>query len=157
MWEYNHPIFLSIGTALRTPEWSCCLTWAKWLVVTLKFQWWTRNWRWKRLLEVSMLQKRLYNMKNPEKWSWHRDRKFYTMLPRLSQLKKGINSLLTSTFKRMFSLQTQQIFLPQYMFLYFRISVIFAFAPANCFQPAKNVLDTMRKLDAKHKLGKKTK
>ena len=40
------------------------------------------------------------------------------------------------------------------MFLYFRISVIFAFAPANCFQPAKNVLDTMRKLDAKHKLGK---
>jgi len=34
-----------------------------------------------------------------------------------------------------------------------RISVIFAFAPANCFQPAKNVLDTMRKLDAKHNLG----
>ena len=40
------------------------------------------------------------------------------------------------------------------MLAYFRISVIFAFAPANCFQPAKNVLDTMRKLDAKHKLGK---
>lgn len=34
-----------------------------------------------------------------------------------------------------------------------RISVIFAFAPANCFQPTKNVLDTMRKLDAKHQLG----
>jgi len=34
-----------------------------------------------------------------------------------------------------------------------RISVIFAFAPANCFQPCKNVLDTMRKLDAKHQLG----
>ena len=35
----------------------------------------------------------------------------------------------------------------------FSISVIFAFAPANCFQPTKNVLDTMRKLDAKHQLG----
>ena len=61
------------------------------------------------------------------------------------------------TFQKNVLLQTQQISIPQYMFLYFRISVIFAFAPANCFQPAKNVLDTMRKLDAKHKLGKKSK
>ena len=63
----------------------------------------------------------------------------------------------TSNFTCQKNALTQQISLPQYMFLYFRISVIFAFAPANCFQPAKNVLDTMRKLDAKHKLGKKTK
>ena len=68
--------------------------------------------------------------------------------------KKGINLLQTALFKRMFLLQTRQTSILQYMFLYFRISVIFAFAPANCFQPAKNVLDTMRKLDAKHKLGK---
>ena len=61
------------------------------------------------------------------------------------------------TFQKNVLLQTRQTSILQYMFLYFRISVIFAFAPANCFQPAKNVLDTMRKLDAKHKLGKKSK
>jgi len=34
-----------------------------------------------------------------------------------------------------------------------RISMIFAYAPANPFQPQKTILDTMRKLDSKHKLG----
>lgn len=34
-----------------------------------------------------------------------------------------------------------------------RISMIFGYAPSNPFQPQKTILDTMRKLDTKHKLG----
>lgn len=34
-----------------------------------------------------------------------------------------------------------------------RISMIFAYSPANPFQPQKTIVDTMRKLDSKHKLG----
>lgn len=34
-----------------------------------------------------------------------------------------------------------------------RISMIFGFALANCFQPTKTILNTMRKLDVKHELG----
>ena len=34
-----------------------------------------------------------------------------------------------------------------------RISMIFGFAPACPYQPLKTILDTMRKLDGKHKLG----
>ena len=41
----------------------------------------------------------------------------------------------------------------QSIILICRISMIMAYAPANCYQPPKSIMQTMKKVDMVHKLG----